>query len=533
MNAKREAQTMNANFPYLSRRMPVLAANVVATSQPLASQAGMSMLARGGNAVDAVLAAAIALVVVEPVNNGLGSDAFAIVAHDGELHGLNASGRSPAAMTAERFSGLSRMPMLGWDAVTVPGAVSAWVALSQRFGKLPFETLFEPAIGYAQGGWLVSPVVAEQWAAVAGIFSGFDEWARVFLREGRAPRMGEQMRLPELAASLREIAESHGESLYRGRLAEAFVAASTAGGGLFSMDDLASHRADWTAPIAKDFAGVRVHEIPPNGQGIAALIALGILAHTEVLERALDSAASLHLQIEAMKLAFADVHRAVADPAAMTAKAEDLLGDGYLAARAKLIDRSRAADFRAGKPATGDTVYLCAGDQHGTMVSYIQSNYFAFGSGIVVPATGMSLQNRGSGFSVEPGHPNCIGPRKRPFHTIMPGFVTRDGAPLLAFGVMGGPMQPQGHLQMVLRIFGHAQNPQAAADGPRWQVTEGRGVLVEEAVDVATREALSALGHDLAIAPPLMFGGAQAALRVDGGYVAASESRKDGSVAGF
>ncbi|HXC51905.1 MAG TPA: gamma-glutamyltransferase family protein [Candidatus Limnocylindrales bacterium] len=522
---------MSSDFPYLSRRMPVLAENVVATSQPLASQAGLSMIRRGGNAVDAALAAAIALVVVEPVNNGLGSDAFAIVAKDGALHGLNASGRSPRAMTIERFAGAERMPMLGWGAVTVPGAVSAWVELSEKFGSLPFETLFEPAIDYAERGYLVSPVIAGQWSAVAGLYGGLDEFARVFLPNGRAPRMGERVRLPDLAASLREVAETRGESVYRGRLAEAFAAASAAGGGLFTAQDLADHRADWVELLEKDYGGVRVHEIPPNGQGIAALAALGILSHTGVLEHAPDSAESLHLQIEAMKLAFADTHRAVADPASMKVRPADLVDDDYLASRAREIDPRRALDFAAGKPATGDTVYLCAADAGGMMVSYIQSNYFAFGSGIVVPGTGMSLQNRGSGFSLVAGHPNAVGPGKRPFHTIIPGFVTRGGEPLLAFGVMGGPMQPQGHVQMVLRMFGWNQNPQAAVDGPRWQVTEGRGVMVEEGVAPAVREALADKGHEVSVAPPLMFGGAQAALRIDGGYIAATESRKDGLVA--
>jgi gamma-glutamyltranspeptidase/glutathione hydrolase len=524
---------MNAEFPYPSRRMPVLAANVVATSQPLASQAGLSMLARGGNAVDAALAAAIALTVVEPVNNGLGSDAFAIVAHGGKLHGLNSSGRSPAAMTAVRFDGESRMPLLGWDAVTVPGAVAAWVALSTRFGTLPFETLFEPAVRYAEEGYLVTPVIAGQWAAVAGLYSGFDEFARVFLPDGRAPRMGEKVVLRELGASLRRVAATRGEALYRGELGEAFVAASQAGGGMFAKSDLAAHEADWVDPISIEFAGVRVHEIPPNGQGIAALMALGILRHTDVLELDLDSAESLHLQIEAMKLAFADVHRAVSDPRTMKARLDDLLDDAYLASRASQIDRTRAGDAMPGPAATSDTVYLCAADASGTMVSYIQSNYFAFGSGVVVPGTGMSLQNRGNGFSLEPGHPNQVGPSKRPFHTIIPGFVTKDDAPLMAFGVMGGAMQPQGHLQMVLRVFGHGQNPQAAADAPRWQVTEGRSVVVEEGVPMAVREKLASMGHEVGTAPPLMFGGAQAALRIDGGYLAATESRKDGIVAAF
>jgi gamma-glutamyltranspeptidase / glutathione hydrolase len=524
---------MKSEFPYSSRRMPVLAANVVATSQPLASQAGASMLARGGNAVDAALAAAITLTVVEPCNNGLGSDAFAIVAKGGAVHGLNASGRSPAAMTLERFDGVERMPMLGWDSVTVPGAVSAWVELSTRFGKLPFETLFEPAIGYAERGYLVSPVIAQQWAAVAGLYAGRDEFARVFLPGGRAPRAGERVVLADLGWSLRKIAQSRGEAMYHGELGRAVVAASREGGGLFTEHDFADHRADWVEPISIDFAGVRVHEIPPNGQGIAALMALGILSGTDVLALDVDSAASLHLQIEAMKLAFADVHRMVSDPATMEVPITSLLDAGYLASRAKQIDRDRAGDFAHGVPPSSDTVYLCAADDSGTMISYIQSNYFAFGSGVVVPGTGISLQNRGSGFVLERGHPNCVGPAKRPFHTIIPGFVTKDGAPVLAFGVMGGPMQPQGHVQMVLRMFGHGQNPQAAADAPRWQVAEGRSVLVEDGISEAVRSELAAMGHEIAVAPPLMFGGAQAALRIDGGYVAATESRKDGVVAAF
>ena len=493
---------MSSEFPYLSHRMPVLAANVVATSQPLASQAGLAMLARGGNAVDAALAAAIALTVVEPVNNGLGSDAFAIVAHDGELHGLNASGRSAAAMTAERFDGQQRMPMLGWDAVTVPGAVSAWVELSSRFGRLPFETLFEPAIGYAERGFLVSPVIAGQWAAVAALFGGFEEFSRVFLPGGRAPRMGETVVLSELGASLRAVAESRGAALYRGRLGEAFVSASRAGGGLFTLDDLAAHRADWVEPLSIGFAGVRVHEIPPNGQGIAALLALGVLAHTDVLEHDVDSAASLHLQIEAMKLAFADVHRAVSDPATMRARVEDLLDDQYLASRARLIDRERALDFEAGRPATGDTVYLCAADADGTMVSYIQSNYFAFGSGIVVPGTGMSLQNRGSGFSLEPGHPNRVGPGKRPFHTIIPGFVTRDGKPLLAFGVMGGAMQAQGHAQFIINHLVFAMDVQAAQDAVRFRHMDSTNVIVESALPDSVAAQLGALGHRVRVGRP-------------------------------
>ncbi|HYC54170.1 MAG TPA: gamma-glutamyltransferase family protein [Candidatus Binatia bacterium] len=520
-------------MPYPSRRMPVLASNVVATSQPLAAQAGLSMLARGGNALDAALATAIALTVVEPTNNGLGSDAFAIVASDSQLHGLNASGRSAAAMTRERMDGHERMPAMGWDSVTVPGAVSAWAALSKRFGQLPFDALFEPAIRYARDGFLVSPVVAEQWALVAGIFGAFDEFSRVFLPHGRAPKAGERFCLPDLARSLERIAASEGEDLYRGELAEALAAHAAECGAALARSDLEEHRADWVDPIAAEFAGVRVHEIPPNGQGIAALMALKMLAHTPVLEHEIDSAPWLHLSIEAMKLALADVRRLVADPDCMSVSSQDLLGDAYLAERARCIDPRRASDARPGPLGTGDTVYLCAADAGGMMVSYIQSNYFSFGSGIVVPGTGISLQNRGSGFVLERGHPNCVGPRKRPFHTIIPAMASRSGRPEAAFGVMGGPMQAQGHVQMVLRMFGHGQNPQAAADAPRWQVTDTGSVLVEETLGENVRDELVAMGHGVATAATWTFGGAQIIQRIEGGYVAASEPRKDGQAVGF
>jgi len=520
-------------MPYASRRMPVLADNVVATSQPLAAQAGLAMLARGGNAVDAALATAIALTVVEPTNNGLGSDAFAIVACNGALHGLNASGRAPAAMTLDRMRGQQRMPALGWDSVTVPGAVSAWVQLSQRFGRLPFEALFEPAIRYARDGYLVSPVVAEQWALVADLFRSFPEFARVFLPLGRPPHAGERFVLPDLAASLEQIARTRGEAFYRGALAQAVAAHAAECGAALTAADLDEHRADWVDPIDAAFSNVRVHEIPPNGQGIAALMALKLLAHTPVLEHAPDTAPWLHFQIEAMKLALADVQRLVGDPAAMPVTAAELLDDEYLAARARKIDARRALPLAPGPLAQGDTVYLCAADAGGTMVSYIQSNYFSFGSGIVVPGTGISLQNRGSGFNLELGHANCVGPRKRPFHTIIPGFVTRDGMAEMAFGVMGGPMQPQGHVQMVLRVFAHGQNPQAAADAPRWQVTEDGAVLIEEAAGERTIAALAELGHHVAVGATWMFGGAQLIQRMNGGYVAATEPRKDGQAVGY
>jgi gamma-glutamyltranspeptidase/glutathione hydrolase len=521
--------------PYPSRRAPVLARNVVATSQPLASQAGVAMLQAGGNAVDAALAAAITLTVVEPTGNGIGADAFAIVWDGMELHGLNASGRSPAAWTAERFPDGS-VPQRGWESVTVPGAVSAWKELSRRFGVLPFERLFEPAIGYARHGFAVSPHVARLWQMAAGRFGDFEEFARGFLPDGRPPGPGELFRFPEQAATLELIAASRGEAFYRGELAERIVADAARHGAALSAEDLAGHRAEWVGTLSTSFAECELHEIPPNGQGLAALLALGILRHLPIGDFEVDSADSIHLQVEAMKLGFADAYRYVADADALELRPEQLLDDGYLRERAALVELSRAGEPTFGRPSPGGTVYLCAADERGMMVSFIQSNYRGFGSGIVVPGTGISLQNRAAGFTLEPGHPNRLSGGKRPFHTIIPAFLTRRGEPLMAFGVMGGPMQPQGHLQMVLRTVLHGQNPQAACDAPRWQVLTGREVAVEPGLDDRVLSELEARGHLLRRAPPeesFAFGGGQLAWRTTAGYVAASDPRKDGQVAGF
>ena len=524
------------DFPYPSQRMPVLARNVVATSQPLAAQAGLTMLHRGGNAVDAALATAIALTVVEPTSNGVGSDAFAILWDGTQLHGLNASGRSPAALTPERFAGQASMPLRGWDAVTVPGAVSAWVTLSERFGKLPFEALFEPAVRYAREGFLVSPITAKAWAFSEKTFADMPEFGQAFLPGGRAPKSGELFRFEDQAKTLERIAETKGEAFYRGELAEKMAAHAVASGGLLDESDLNAHQADWVGTVSQDYRGVTLHEIPPNGQGLAALLMLGILEHHPVADFPVDSADSLHVQLEAMKLGFADAHRYVADPDFSDMPVEALLDPGYLAERAKLIDPKRAQNPGYGVPKRGGTVYLTAADAEGMMVSFIQSNYYGFGSGVVVPGTGISLQNRGAGFTLEKGHPNEVGGSKRPFHTIIPGFVTQGGAPLMSFGVMGGPMQPQGHAQMVVRLRDYAQNPQAASDAPRWQVVEGLEVTVERGFKAEVLNDLVARGHRLRESAPeasFSFGGAQLVYRLEDGYLAASDHRKDGQAVGF
>jgi len=527
----------NPQMPYPSQRMPILARNVVATSQPLAASAGLRMFERGGNAVDAALATAIALTVVEPTSNGIGSDAFAILWDGTELHGLNASGRSPARLTASRFEGRSEMPLRGEETITVPGAVSAWVTLHERFGRLPFETLFEPAIHYARDGFPVSPITARAWELSLPAFADRADFHDAFTLKGRAPQVGEIWRFPEQADTLEAIATTRGEAFYRGRLAEVMAQHVQAGGGVLAASDLAAHQASWVGTLAAPFQGYELHEIPPNGQGIAALIALAILRHTDLADAEPDSLHATHLQIEAMKLAFADAHRYVADPDHLDLNPEALLDDGYAAERAALIDPTRAAEPSYGVPKRGGTVYLTAADAEGRMVSFIQSNYFGFGSGVVVPGTGISLQNRGAGFTLEAGHPNQVGPGKRPFHTIIPAFLTQQGAPRMSFGVMGGPMQPQGHLQMVVRTVLWGQNPQAAADAPRWRVVEGRTVAVEDAMDAELLAGLEAMGHVLTRTPPeasFSFGGAQLAWRLENGsYMAGTDPRKDGQAIGY
>ena len=521
--------------PYPTHRRPTLARNVVSTSQPLAAQAGLRMLLAGGNAVDAALAAAITLTVVEPISNGVGSDAFAIIWDGKELHGFNASGRSPAAWTPDYFKGQKGVPVRGWNSVSVPGCVSAWAELSKRFGKLPVAKLFEPAIGYAADGFPVSPFVAERWGPQVPELRGQPGFAEAFLPGGRAPRAGEIFRFPDQAKTLEKIAATKGEAFYRGEIAEKIAAHAKANGGAMTRADLAAHANDWVGTISRDYRGLTVHEIPPNGQGIVCLMALGILSSFDLADHALDSADSVHLQIEAVKLAFADAHRFVGDPKAMQMKTEQLLDPGYLKSRSKLIDMKRAQNPGAGSPPKGGTVYLTAADASGMMVSMIQSNFSGFGSGVVVPGTGISLQNRGSGLVLTDGHPNQVAPGKRPFHTIIPGFVTRNGAPLMSFGLMGGSMQPQGHMQMMVRMADYGLGPQGAIDGPRFRVVQGLDVTFEDEWPEATIADLAARGHRVMKLPEdyNAFGCAQIAYKLEDGYLCASDARRDSLPVGF
>ncbi|MDD3785169.1 MAG: gamma-glutamyltransferase family protein [Hydrogenophaga sp.] len=533
---------------YPSTRLPVFARNVVATSHPLAAQAGLRMLLAGGNAVDAAIAAAAALTVTEPVSNGLGSDAFCILWDGRQLHGLNASGHAPEAWTPAYFhrkygDGAQTPPKRGIDAVTVPGAVAGWMALSRRFGKLPFGDLLQPAIELAERGYAVPVVVQQKWAAATPELQSLPGFAQAFLPWGRAPRVGEVFRFPAAARGLRALAETQGEAFYRGPIAQALARFAAAQGGALSEADLAAFEPEWVTPIGQDYRGYTLHEIPPNGQGIAALIALGILGHFDLASLGPDSVAAQHLQIEAMKLAFADVYRYVADPRAMDLTPEQMLDPAYLKARAACIDPRRAQDVGAGNPAKGGTVYLTTADASGMMVSFIQSNYMGFGAGVVEPEFGISLQNRGHGFNLAtaPGRntANLVAPRKRPFHTIIPAFLTRDGQPVMSYGVMGANMQPQGHVQTLVRMLDHGQHPQAACDAPRWRFDAGLHINVESAMDPATVQGLVDLGHQTrTIDDPYQdFGAGQFIWRLgdpaDQGYVAASDPRRDGMAAGF
>ena len=530
--------------PYLSTRSPLFARNVVSTSHPLAAQAGLGILQQGGNAVDAAVAAAAVMTIVEPVSNGLGSDAFCIVWDGEQLHGLNASGRAPQAWTLDYFRAkygpdAKAPPKRGFDSVTVPGAVSAWVALSQRFGELPFADLMAPAIEIAERGYLVSPNVQQKWAAPVDELQGLPGFAQSFLPRGRAPAVGELFQFAAAARALRLIAQTNGEAFYRGEIAQALVRFSRQHGGALTEADLAAHQCEWVRPIGRDYRGYTLHEIPPNGQGIAALMALGILDQFDVPSHAVDGVDSQHLQIEAMKLAFADVYRYVAEPSSMDLTPEQLLNNDYLASRARLIDMGRAQDFQAGNPVKGGTIYLTAADESGRMVSFIQSNYMGFGSGCVEPGFGISLQDRGHCFNLDTRSPNVVAPGKRPFHTIIPAFLSKDGQPVMSFGVMGGNMQPQGHVQTLVRMLDYGQNPQAACDAPRWRFNSGLALNAELAMSSATLQGLLARGHQIdQIQDSYQDFGAGQFIWCMGqpdvhGYLAASDPRRDGQAVGF
>ncbi len=528
-------------FNFTSRRNVVYAKKgMVATSQPLAAGAGLEILKKGGNAVDAAIAAAACLTVVEPTSNGIGGDAFALIWTGDKLHGLNASGWAPKAISAEALekSGYKEMPRYGWIPVTVPGIPYAWAELSGRFGKLALTEVLSPAIGYAREGYPVSPTVSGAWARAFELYGRllkgeeFRHWFETFAPSGRPPKPGETWRSPGHASTLEAIALTGARDFYEGTLSERIDSFSRKYNGYLRKEDLKAYRPEWVEPIKIDYRGYDVWEIPPNGHGMVALMALNILKGFELRKR--DAADTYHRQLEAVKLAFADGLKYIADPKYMRASVEELLSDHYAAKRRKLIGNT-ALPPAAGTPLKGGTVYLAVADGDGNMVSFIQSNFRGFGSGLVVPGTGISLHNRGYSFSLDKSHDNCIAPMKRPYHTIIPGFLTRDGRAIGPFGVMGALMQPQGHVQVVVNTLDFKMNPQDALDAPRWQWVEGKKVYIERQFPKITMKSLAALGHDLQYHnDTASFGRGQIIWRMkDGTLVGATEPRADGAIAAW
>jgi gamma-glutamyltranspeptidase/glutathione hydrolase len=528
------------HYPYASRRNVVYAKRgMVATSQPLAAQAGLNVLQAGGNAIDAAIAAATALTVVEPTANGIGGDAFALIWHNGQLHGLNASGPAPKGLSLQTMSALghSEMPKFGPLPVTVPGTPAAWAAMSERFGRVPLTTAMAGAIELAAEGFPVSPTVAFAWQQAYKQFKllfkedYFKHWFDTFSPE-RAPLAGEVWRSADHAQTLQSIADTRAQSFYSGALAERMCRYVQAAGGYLAQPDLSDYRVDWCQPIRVNYRGYDVWEIPPNGHGLVALMALNMLKGFEFGDR--DSLQTHHRQIEAIKLAFADGFAHIADPAHMRVSVADLLSDGYAAQRRGLIN-DRAKLPVPGEPSRGGTVYLSTADRDGNMVSFIQSNYMGFGSGLVVPGTGIALHNRGNNFSLKADHPNCLAPGKRPYHTIIPGFLTRNGQAVGPFGVMGGFMQPQGHVQMVMNTVDFGLNPQASLDAPRWEWETANRVNLERSMPEHLYHSLASLGHDVTWSNNrIAFGRGQIIWRDAAGVLCGgTEPRTDGSIAAW
>ncbi|WP_406944890.1 gamma-glutamyltransferase family protein [Halobacillus sp. SY10] len=528
--------------PYETPRHTTMARNgMVATSQPLASQAGLTILQKGGNAIDAAIATAAALTVVEPTSNGIGGDAFALVWVKDKLYGLNGSGRSPSSLSMEELKrkGHKEIPKYGFVPVTVPGAPGTWVELSDRFGKLPFKELLAPAIRYAEEGYPITPVLGKFWAMAAEKFKGtltgeeFSHWFDTFAPNGRAPKIGEIWKSEGHADTLRKIADSKGESFYKGELADRIDKFSKQYDGYISKEDLADYNPEWVEPISVNYKGYDVWEIPPNGQGIVALSALNILKGFEFPEK--ETKGTYHKQIEAMKLAFSDGEKYVADEGYMDVKAEELLDDEYASKRRKQIGEYACVP-EAGTPPKGGTVYLAAADSEGNMVSFIQSNYMGFGSGLVVPGTGIALQNRGHNFSLDPGHANALEGGKKSYHTIIPGFLTKGAHPVGPFGVMGGFMQPQGHVQVAMNTIDFHLHPQAALDAPRWQWMKEKTVWVEPHFPKHVAEALARKGHNIEVQLESgAFGRGQIIWRDPdtGTLYGGTESRTDGTISAY
>ncbi len=529
-------------YPYASRRtVNYSRKGMVATSQPIAAQAGLSILKRGGNAIDAAVATAASLTVLEPTSNGIGGDGFAIVWKDGEMHGLNSSGPSPTSLDVGtvKEQGFEDMPKYGWEPVTVPGAPAGWKSLVERFGDLELEEVLKPAIRYADEGFPISPITGRYWQLAfdnykeeIGGEEKFKSWFDTFTQEGRAPKIGEIWRSRDHARTLKELAETDCESFYKGELLEKIVEFSKGTGGYLEESDISEFSPEWVDPISIDYGGYDVWELPPNGQGLIALEALKILDGFNFSSK--NSIETYHKQIEALKLAFSDGKKAITDPDYMRVKPEELLSDDYIANRRRSIGKN-ALEPEAGEPAKGGTVYLATADKEGNMVSYIQSNYMGFGSGLVVPGTGIALQNRGHLFSLNPNHINQLEPGKRTYHTIIPGFLTENERPIGPFGVMGGFMQPQGHLQVLMNCVDFDLNPQAALDAPRWRWEKDKRVHMENKFPEYLGKALSRRGHHINYSLHSgSYGRGQIIWKMeDGVYAGGTEPRTDGHIASW
>jgi len=527
-----------AEYKYPSKRNVIYGhRGMVATSQPLAAQAGLEILKKGGNAVDAAIATAACLTVVEPTSNGLGSDAFALVWMNDKLHGLNASGYSPYSISIDKLKarGYTEIPKYGVIPVMVPGAPAAWVELSEKFGKLPLEEVLQPAINYARDGFTVSVNVKQAWDNAYTNYKKlkgeeFKYWFETFTKNGNTPEFGELWKLPHHADTLESIGKTHGESFYRGNIADKIDAFFKKYNGYLSKDDLVDYKPEWVDPISVNYRGYNVWEIPPNGQGLVALIALNILNGFNFNEK--EKSDTYHKQIEAMKLSFADGQKYVTDKNQMKVEVRKLLSEEYGSERRDLITDT-ALMPQAGDPQSGGTVYLCTADEKGNMVSYIQSNYMGFGSGVVIPETGIALQNRLHNFNYDNQHDNCLMPHKKTYHTIIPGFLTRNDKAVGPFGVMGGFMQPQGHVQILMNLIDFHMNPQEALDAPRWQWIKDKNIEVETGVPLHIIEDLIKRGHEVRIqSNPSTFGRGQMILRTEKGTLCGgTEPRTDGQIA--
>lgn len=525
-------------YPYASKRNVVYAKNgMVCAGNPTATAAGLQTLLKGGNAIDAAIAVATCQPVVEPTCNGLGSDCFALIWYKGRLYGINGSGPAPMAASVQALKerGLDRIPSYGIETIDVPGAVAAWMAVHKRFGSMPLAEVMAPAIAYAENGFPVSPNISYLWEEADGIYGkyrsnpAFQGWFATFEPEGHWLRPGEIFKSAAMARSLRLIAATHGEAFYKGELADEIDAFMREHGGFLRKSDLEAYTPEWVEPLSVNYRGYDVWELPPNGHGLTVLMTLNILKGFEFGER--DTVATMHRQIEAMKLSFVDAKEYITEPAYMQVTVEQLLSERYAAERRALIN-DRALLPEVGDPRHGSTVYFCTADAEGNMVSMIQSNYRGFGSGIVVPGTGISFNDRVENFSFDEKHPNALLGGKRPYHTIIPGFLTKAGQAVGAFGIMGGFMQPQAHVQVLANLLDFGLNPQQALDAPRWQWVGGKTVEVEQDMPIHIIRQLQRMGHDIVVQPQEHnMGRGQIILRdANGVLCGATEKRTDGQI---